>query len=326
MWDVFISHAAEDKEDIARRLAEALTDAGLRVWYDDFTLRLGDSLSRSIDRGLAESRYGIVILSPYFFAKEWPQKELNGLTVREVSSGKIILPIWHKVSRAEVERFSPTLADKLSVSTDKGFDVVVREIISVLQEEPRGRKPQPRQRRTPWWPFAAVGGLIVLGLVWIWVPPPPPPPQPPPPQEIFLSDLTPTVRRASYRRLGIDRTDWLPHKIVINGKGYDKGLVMHPDVGSDMIVEYVVPKGAKSFHALIGLADPLQCGGNGSARFLVSINKAPPNDLGIVRVGEQLNISPIPVHEGDTITLITNDAGDGNQCDHATWANARFVP
>ena len=129
MWDVFISHAWTDKEDIARPLAEALRRKGLRVWYDEFTLTLGDSLRRSIDRGLAESRYGVVILSPNFFAKEWPQKELDGLAAREVDSGKVILPVWHNVKWEDVRRFSPTLADKLAVSTAKGIDAVVEEIL-----------------------------------------------------------------------------------------------------------------------------------------------------------------------------------------------------
>ena len=133
-WDVFISHAWEDKEDIARPLAEALRRKGLRVWYDEFTLTLGDSLRRSIDRGLGQSRYGVVILSRHFFAKEWPQKELDGLAAREVGSGKVILPVWHNVIWEDVRRFSPTLADKLAVSTAKGLDAVVEEILQVIPE------------------------------------------------------------------------------------------------------------------------------------------------------------------------------------------------
>ncbi len=137
MWDVFISHAWEDKEDIARPLAEALREEGLRVWYDEFTLTLGDSLRRSIDRGLAESKYGVVILSPHFFAKEWPKRELDGLVAREVSSGKTILPVWHNVTWEDVRRFSPTLADKLAVSTAKGLDAVVEEILRALHVDVR---------------------------------------------------------------------------------------------------------------------------------------------------------------------------------------------
>jgi len=111
-WDVFISHAWEDKEDIAGPLAEALRRKGLRVWYDEFTLTLGDSLRRSIDRGLAQSRYGVVILSPSFFAKEWPQKELDGLVAREVPGEKVILPIWHNITAGQIREYSPTILER----------------------------------------------------------------------------------------------------------------------------------------------------------------------------------------------------------------------
>lgn len=133
MWDVFICHASEDKDAIARPLADALTHAGLKVWYDGFTLTLGDSLRRAIDRGLVGSKYGTVILSPNFFAKEWPQRELDGLAACEIDGEKVILPIWHKVTREDIVRFSPILADKLGASTDKGLDTVVREILHVVR-------------------------------------------------------------------------------------------------------------------------------------------------------------------------------------------------
>ncbi|CAL95183.1 toll/interleukin-1 receptor domain-containing protein [Azoarcus olearius] len=179
MWDVFISHAAEDKDAIARPLAEALAAAGMRVWYDDHTLRLGDGLRETIDEGLATSRYGIVILSPSFFAKAWPRRELDGLTTREISGGKTILPVWHQVSRAEVERFSPPLADKLGVSTDHGLDVVVREVLRVLRDErtpprttpesapttPTPPAPAPRPDWRTRWMAAAALPLAVAGLV-----------------------------------------------------------------------------------------------------------------------------------------------------------------
>ena len=141
MWDVFISHAWEDKDTAARPLADALSKSGLSVWYDEFTLTLGDSLRRSIDRGLAESRYGVVILSPHFFAKSWPQRELDGLTAREISTGKVILPVWHNVTREDIERFSPPLADKLGISTSTGLDSVVREILRAIHPESRHDSP-----------------------------------------------------------------------------------------------------------------------------------------------------------------------------------------
>jgi hypothetical protein len=116
-FDAFISHATEDKEALVRPLADALISAGHRIWYDEFQLKVGDSLRRSIDRGLVASRFGIVILSPSFFAKQWPQYELDGLVSKEMDGGKVILPIWHKVSKAEVMGYSPTLADKMALNT-----------------------------------------------------------------------------------------------------------------------------------------------------------------------------------------------------------------
>jgi TIR domain-containing protein/type IV pilus assembly PilN-like protein/BON domain-containing protein len=131
MWDIFISHAWEDKETVARPLAEMLTQAGLSVWYDEFTLTLGDSLRRSIDNGLAQSRYGIVILSHSFFSKEWPQRELDGLAAREINSRKVILPVWHGVNRYDIVSYSPMLADRLAISTSRGLTVVLEEILRV---------------------------------------------------------------------------------------------------------------------------------------------------------------------------------------------------
>lgn len=115
--DVFIAHASEDKDDVARPLADALVAAGLSVWYDEFTLRLGDSIRRSIDQGVALSRFGVVILSKSFFAKGWTQYELDGLVTRAVSGEQVILPIWHDVTDEEVIGYSPSLADKTARKT-----------------------------------------------------------------------------------------------------------------------------------------------------------------------------------------------------------------
>jgi hypothetical protein len=124
--DVFISHAREDKESVAAPLAAALGRHGYVVWFDQYVLRLGDSLRRTIDEGLATCRYGVVIMSPSFFNKEWPQRELDGLFALEVHDRrKRILPVWHNITEDAVARYSPTLADRLAVKTDLGMDVVV---------------------------------------------------------------------------------------------------------------------------------------------------------------------------------------------------------
>jgi hypothetical protein len=116
-YDVFISHASEDKIDFARPLAELLQSKGAKVWFDEAVLKWGVSLRRNIDAGLSAAKFGVVILSSNFFKKEWPQRELDGLTAQEVAGGTRILPIWHKVSVDEVRKFSPVLADKIALNT-----------------------------------------------------------------------------------------------------------------------------------------------------------------------------------------------------------------
>ena len=128
-YDVFVSHASEDKDDFVRDFVKCLQQQGLKVWYDEFTLRVGDSLRRSIDNGLRNSRYGIVVLSEAFFSKEWPQRELDGLFAREVNGEKVILPIWHKISKNEVMKFSPIIADMLALNTSSfTIEEIAKEI------------------------------------------------------------------------------------------------------------------------------------------------------------------------------------------------------
>ncbi len=133
-YDAFISHATEDKDAVARPLAERLRALEFIVWYDEFQLKVGDSLRRSIDRGLASSRFGIVVLSPSFFAKNWPQYELDGLVAREIAGGNVILPLWHKVSKDEVLAYSPSLADKLALNTASySIEELARALAEVLR-------------------------------------------------------------------------------------------------------------------------------------------------------------------------------------------------
>jgi hypothetical protein len=131
-WDVFVSHASEDKDDFVRPLASRLQAHGLKVWFDEFTLTVGDSLRRSIDRGLAASRFGIVVISPDFMRKEWPQRELDGLVAREIAGVKVILPVWHKITADQIRAYSPTLADRLAASSERGLDHVITELLLAI--------------------------------------------------------------------------------------------------------------------------------------------------------------------------------------------------
>jgi len=136
-YDVFVCHASEDKDSVVRPLAEGLRHEGLTVWYDEFELRIGASLRRSIDAGLANSRFGAVVLSESFFEKGWSNYELDGLVTREVAQNgtQIILPIWHKVTKEEVTAYSPSLADKLALRTaDSTVAEIAAEIAGVIKD------------------------------------------------------------------------------------------------------------------------------------------------------------------------------------------------
>jgi hypothetical protein len=139
-WDVFVSHASEDKEEFVRPLVQGLQGAGLKVWFDEFSLKVGDSLRRSIDRGLASSRFGVVVISPDFLRKEWPQRELDGLVSREIDGVNVILPVWHRIGAAKIRAYSPTLADKVATSSDDGLERVIFELLRVIDPDSQSIK------------------------------------------------------------------------------------------------------------------------------------------------------------------------------------------
>ena len=137
VFDVFICHTTEDKADIARPLATALDDAGLRVWFDEFELRIGDSLRRKIDKGLAASRFGVVVLSRAFFGRGWPEYELDGLVTQAVSGLQVLLPVWHNVTKHEVMEYSPSLADRVARRTaTHTVEEIAAEIGDVIRNTP----------------------------------------------------------------------------------------------------------------------------------------------------------------------------------------------
>ncbi len=139
-YDVFISYASEDKDDVVAPLAEALRKGGLIVWYDDIELGIGDSLRQKIDQGIASSRFAIVVLSNAFFKKGWTNYELDGLVTKAVDGDQVLLPIWHDITKDEVVSYSPSLADKISRNTttqtieeiaDEIFEAVLGEAVEI---------------------------------------------------------------------------------------------------------------------------------------------------------------------------------------------------
>lgn len=130
-YDVFISHASEDMELIVRPLVTMLEKLSVRVWYDEFSLKLGDSLSASIDKGLLESRFGIVVLSKSFLKKNWTDYEYRSLLSRQMNGQRIIIPLWYGITKEEVLSFSPYLADIFAGNVTP--DNLQKTILSILK-------------------------------------------------------------------------------------------------------------------------------------------------------------------------------------------------
>src|SRR5208283_2310742 len=131
--DVFLSHASEDKPFV-RELASELDKRNITYWLDESEIKLGDSLRRVIDEGLKTSRFGVVILSPHFFAKEWPQRELDGLLASEIDR-KVVLPVWHEIGEEEVTSYSPTLAGRFAAKSTAGAASVADAIVAAMTSE-----------------------------------------------------------------------------------------------------------------------------------------------------------------------------------------------
>ena len=135
-YDLFISHASEDKDAIVRPLATILERLSVWVWYDEFSLQLGDSLTASIDKGLQESRYGLVVLSKAFLSKKWPEYEYRSLMTREIDGERVILPLWYDVTKDDIKNFSLYLADIMALPISRAnFGKIVPAILKVVRPD-----------------------------------------------------------------------------------------------------------------------------------------------------------------------------------------------
>lgn len=131
-WDIFISYAHEDRDVVARPLATRLRELGLQVWFDEYELNLGDSITQGIDRGISRSTAGVLIISQSFFKKNFTKYELRGIVQRHVAGENKILPIWVDVTAEEVRSFSSPLADLVAADWGAGINSVVDKIVEAL--------------------------------------------------------------------------------------------------------------------------------------------------------------------------------------------------
>jgi hypothetical protein len=145
-WDIFICHSSEDKKDVARPLANLLSSKGMKVWLDETEINVGDSLRGKIDAGLSNSQFGIVIISPSFFSKQWTKSELDGLIAKEINEAKTVLPVWHNVSFEEVRKHSPILAGRVAAKTEEGLRQVAEKIVRAVEKVMKHRADGPIYR------------------------------------------------------------------------------------------------------------------------------------------------------------------------------------
>jgi hypothetical protein len=133
-YDAFISYASEDKEQFVKPLFKFLKNLGINSWFDEVSLEVGKSIRQSIDKGLKETKYGIIIFSKNFFNKNWTNYELNGFITRYNNGENLIIPIWYEISKEEVSKFSPSLADLYALSfPDKSLIEISYEILKKIK-------------------------------------------------------------------------------------------------------------------------------------------------------------------------------------------------
>jgi hypothetical protein len=131
----FISHDSKDKDDLVRELALELDRQLCPVWYDEFSLKVGDSLRESIERGLKESRKCVIIISPSFIANNgWTKKEFNAIFTREVlEKENVILPVWHNVTPEQVYEYSAELLDRVALNSSLGTKELAKRLAKQIQ-------------------------------------------------------------------------------------------------------------------------------------------------------------------------------------------------
>ena len=156
-YDAFISHAVEDKIPVANELCAKLERAGLKIWYSGKELGVGDSIEKTIERGLNRSRYGIVILSPTYLAKNWTIREFYTLLAKEIEEHKVILPVLYNIGLDELKKKDLLMADRFAVNADRGLDFVVDKLVGEI------RKPKATKSRLAW--LSKMWMVLMLSLL-----------------------------------------------------------------------------------------------------------------------------------------------------------------
>lgn len=136
-YDVFVSHAWEDKDSFVEAFVRELQKLNLHVWYDKNQIKWGDSMRAKIDEGLRKSKFGVAVLSPDYIkdGKYWTKAELDGLFQLESINGKMLLPIWHNLTKQAVMDYSPVIAGRKAMTTAMMTPAEIAAELAALLEE-----------------------------------------------------------------------------------------------------------------------------------------------------------------------------------------------
>jgi len=133
----FISHDSRDK-DIARRIAAKLQSMLCTVWYDEFSLQVGDNLRDTIEKGLKECRKCVLVLSPNFISnKGWTKTEFDSIFTRQIlEEDKLVLPVWYQVSKRDVYDYSPSLSNVYALDWEQlGEETICQRLYSAIMNQ-----------------------------------------------------------------------------------------------------------------------------------------------------------------------------------------------
>ncbi|MFH1110560.1 MAG: toll/interleukin-1 receptor domain-containing protein [Planctomycetota bacterium] len=126
----FICHDSRDKDAVARPIAIGLSKLACTVWFDEYSLNVGDSLRQSIEKGLKECRKCVLVISPQFISNAgWTKVEFDTIFTREILEKKnFLLPVWYEVTKEAVSHYCPSLLNRLGIDWSLGEDEVVRRL------------------------------------------------------------------------------------------------------------------------------------------------------------------------------------------------------
>lgn len=132
--DVFLCHAWDDRQGIAKDLHDSLEAQGVKVWFSEKDLALGVPMMRAIDKGLANSRIGLVLVTPALLAR-LPKEGVADKELSALLAGNQLVPIVHNTTYDALRNVSPLLASRSGLDTgeDSIKDVAIKiaELVSV---------------------------------------------------------------------------------------------------------------------------------------------------------------------------------------------------